>query len=88
LRAKNLFVFFAKPLRSLRETKKPLDQNHFHKYLDLTKPLEAFMHGFELKEKRFIPEINSNVMIYHHNKSGARLLHIDAGVHSEKSNHP
>ena len=35
-------------------------------------------HGFEIKETRFIKELNCSVNIYHHTRSGARLLHIDA----------
>ena len=42
------------------------------------------MHGFELIEKRFVTEINSNVVIYNHKKSGARLLHIDTDDTNKK----
>ena len=35
-------------------------------------------HGFELKETNFVKEINANVNMYLHQKTGARLLHIDA----------
>ncbi len=35
-------------------------------------------HGFSIREARHIEEINANVNIYTHNKSGARLIHIDA----------
>ncbi|MCL1827389.1 MAG: insulinase family protein, partial [Candidatus Cloacimonetes bacterium] len=34
--------------------------------------------GFEIKETRFVKELNANVNIYQHTRSGAKLLHIDA----------
>ena len=35
-------------------------------------------HGFTIKETRFVKEINANVNIYQHLRTGARLMHIDA----------
>lgn len=35
------------------------------------------MNGFDLKEKRFVAELNANVYYYFHNQSGAKLIHID-----------
>ena len=35
-------------------------------------------HNFVIKETRFIKEINANVNIYLHKRTGARLMHIDA----------
>lgn len=35
-------------------------------------------HNFIIKETRFIKEINANVNIYQHSRTGARLMHIDA----------
>lgn len=37
----------------------------------------SIMHGFELTEKRFVLELNANVMVYKHKKSGAKLIHVD-----------
>jgi len=34
--------------------------------------------GFELKETRWVAELNANVYIYSHIRTGARLMHIDA----------
>jgi len=34
--------------------------------------------GFELKETRWVTELNCNVYIYSHIRTGARLMHIDA----------
>ncbi len=34
-------------------------------------------HGFSIREARRIEEINANINIYTHEKSGARLIHID-----------
>ena len=41
------------------------------------KPGETY-HGFTLKEKRFVEEINAEGLLFEHNKSGARLLKIAA----------
>jgi len=35
-------------------------------------------HGFTLREKRFVPEVNADVLIFKHDKSGARLMKIAA----------
>jgi hypothetical protein len=35
-------------------------------------------HGFTTKEVRFVKELDASVTIYHHSRSGARLIHIDA----------
>ena len=35
-------------------------------------------HGFTLKETRFVKELNADVNIYFHEKSGARLMHVNA----------
>ncbi|MDX9976871.1 MAG: insulinase family protein [Candidatus Cloacimonadales bacterium] len=37
-----------------------------------------YKHGFTIRETRHVEEINADVSIYSHNKSGARLIHIDA----------
>jgi Zn-dependent M16 (insulinase) family peptidase len=35
-------------------------------------------HGFTLNEKRFVPEVNADVLIFSHDKSGARVMKIAA----------
>ncbi|MEA3337061.1 MAG: insulinase family protein [Chloroflexota bacterium] len=35
------------------------------------------IHGFELVEERFVPEINSQALVYRHVKTGARLLALE-----------
>gem|GEM_PF-6700017 len=35
-------------------------------------------YGFTIRETRHVDEINADVSIYSHDKSGARLIHIDA----------
>ncbi|MDZ7721457.1 MAG: hypothetical protein U5R06_01200 [candidate division KSB1 bacterium] len=35
-------------------------------------------HGFKLKEKRFVKEVNSECLLFEHEQTGARLLKIDA----------
>jgi Zn-dependent M16 (insulinase) family peptidase len=35
-------------------------------------------HGFKLEEKRFVKEVNAECLLFHHEKSGARLLKIAA----------
>ncbi len=36
------------------------------------------VHGFTLKEKKFVKEVNANCLLFEHDKSGARLLKIAA----------
>ncbi|MCL2063641.1 MAG: insulinase family protein [Candidatus Cloacimonetes bacterium] len=40
--------------------------------------IEKGKHGFEIQETRFVKELNANVYMYKHSKTGARLMHIDA----------
>jgi hypothetical protein len=38
--------------------------------------MSELKHGFSLREKRFVPEIDAEVYIYQHERTGARLMHI------------
>jgi len=40
--------------------------------------MQAERNGFELKESRWVAELNANVYIFRHIRTGARLMHIDA----------
>jgi len=52
--------------------------NKYNKINNMELYMNESNHNFVIKESRFIKEINANVNIYLHKRTGARLLHIDA----------